>query len=659
MKRRWIAAALVATACAEHAQPAPVTLRVDAPYGLGDALEHATFTPSTAVRSATRVGRSLLVRVDAGARKLRVEVPDACPLDVDLGGAKPGDERRARIAAWLDAGDERAAVGFDRDVTIELRPGCRAAVAGRVTWKQTGGAPLELRTAKNGFSLSLHTRPLRDAREGPLPWGIVPLSPRTRGAVALEATWSDGRRTTRQIVRLASAPRASGLPSLAIGQRVWLGGDGWHLVKAPPESAAEVSAETFMADKRGRYVLADGAGRELALTAGTHSGTPLDCGRSGCHADAERLAATSPMTTVLARAIDGKLAGARSACTLSCHAAGEPGVADGGFLAVARELAWVFPAARAATTWNDVPRALRRVGGVTCTACHGPGMIPERGTRWTVLRSDVCATCHDAPPRYGHVVAWRKSRMAKSDLAPATREGACARCHTTAGFLARLGAYRADPAPPPDAAFGIACAACHAPHGKHVGRALLRDVALPAGFAPRVDDNARASGVCLGCHASDKDDGAPGASAGNLLYEVGPAQPDAKSPPHALAGGCIACHGATPPDSQVLGEGHDFTARPAACSRCHKGGAPEPRDLQARARRLLAKLDAAPGRQTGKDTKPLHAKSESVKEDADARRAIAAVRLVVEDPAAGVHNPRYAAKLLDFAEAWLERRGRR
>ena len=34
-----------------------------------------------------------------------------------------------------------------------------------------------------------------------------------------------------------------------------------------------------------------------------------------------------------------------------------------------------------------------------------PGALPE--ARWSILRADVCAYCHDAPPRYGHVEGWR------------------------------------------------------------------------------------------------------------------------------------------------------------------------------------------------------------------------------------------------------------
>ncbi|MEB2312305.1 MAG: hypothetical protein OZ928_10680 [Polyangiaceae bacterium] len=653
---KWVAAglALGLGACSTKSAPAPLTLLLEAPPELVRSL-HETRIPPGVVLDATRSGATLIVRVAPPAGRVDLEVPGACPVSVDLGGAAPGSTRRVRLAPWLTAGSERTDVGFDRELTVELTPGCREALAGRVTWRQLEGPQLALSTQKNGFMLVTRTRALAELRAGPLEAGLVPLSPRTRGAYRFEATWSDGRTEKKTEVRFSSAPRASGLPSLAIGQRVLLGGASWRLDDAPPDSHAALEHDAtgtwFRADRHGRYLFVDGGERELAVTAGTHSGTPLDCARSDCHVELGSAAAKSPMTTVLARAVRGELEAARADCTLSCHAAGEPGLPDGGFVEVARVFGWVMPREGAASGWDALPRALRRVGGVTCTACHGPGTIPERGTRWTVLRSDVCATCHDAPPRYGHVVAWQRSRMARSDADPRTRSGECARCHTTAGFLAAQGAYRADPAPPADTSFGIACAACHAPHAEHSGSALLREPPLPAGFPDGATEGARASRVCLACHASPRDEAEPRASAGNLLYEIGPLSPEAR-PPHALPGGCIACHGRSPAGTSTLGEGHDFAARPAACLGCHAGGAPPAPALADRARALLDRAGARP--HTSPERAPARALRVRAASEGARRRVLAALLMVAEDPAAGIHNPRYGSRLLDWAERELD-----
>ena len=89
-------------------------------------------------------------------------------------------------------------------------------------------------------------------------------------------------------------------------------------------------------------------------------------------------------------------------CAVACHTTGEPGTNDGGFSHVFESS--VSPRFR--TISAELPRALRRLGGVGCLACHGPARVPPDSARWAVLRSDVCATCHDAPPRYGHVAAF-------------------------------------------------------------------------------------------------------------------------------------------------------------------------------------------------------------------------------------------------------------
>ena len=38
-------------------------------------------------------------------------------------------------------------------------------------------------------------------------------------------------------------------------------------------------------------------------------------------------------------------------------------------------------------SWDDLPRSLRRAGGVGCLSCHGPGAIPEESSRWAILRA--------------------------------------------------------------------------------------------------------------------------------------------------------------------------------------------------------------------------------------------------------------------------------
>ena len=293
-------------------------------------------------------------------------------------------------------------------------------------------------------------------------------------------------------------------PALAVTQQVALGGHGWRLAQAPPSGIGALretnGLTTFAADTAGQWRLEDDAGATLTLRASAHDKTPLDCGRSDCHASIAEMAVSSPMSQALERQLGASGAAPDGVtCALDCHVTGERGLRDGGFLDLASKLGWMW---LGRTSWQDLPRALRRPGGVRCSGCHGPGAIPEPGARTAIVRSDVCATCHDAPPAYVHVQQWRASRMARSDEQPETRSrAACARCHTTAGFLAAVGIRKHDEEPD-DSIAGVACAACHAPHGAHRGEKLVRAIDAPEVLGGKdLSERVAPSAPCLNCHA--------------------------------------------------------------------------------------------------------------------------------------------------------------
>jgi predicted CXXCH cytochrome family protein len=367
-------------------------------------------------------------------------------------------------------------------------------------------------------------------------------------------------------------------------------------------------------DASGEWYLLDGDGRQLILRSARYDETPLDCGRAGCHAAIADAAAASPMTTVLARGLTRPSGGAVPAfgagdpgCAEGCHTVGEPGgVPDGGFSHVASELG----EAGAAHTWEDLPRALRRLGGVGCLACHGPAALPEASARWSILRADVCAVCHDAPPRYGQVAAWRQTAMARADRDPRTRiGGACVRCHTTWGFLGTTAARR-----PPDGAgpVGISCAACHAVHlSPSPPRALLRS-----------------GDVCVACHDTDPQGPLPFASAAAIRSGRGGLDPANGAPlvdAAAPAPACTGCH-----------RGHRFTAAPTAAAD----------DVRERARLLWERWAGRPN-----DTAaPVHAGDLQLDRGTARGRAGWDILMVLEDRGAAAHNAPYARTLLAAAE---------
>ncbi|MSP17061.1 MAG: hypothetical protein EXR73_10705 [Myxococcales bacterium] len=604
---------------------------------------------------------------------------------------------------WFELGPDRPQLGFDTPFELVATPASATAARGELTWRQVSGPSVIWRAEERGWRLVVRTPTLAAARPGPLPAGIVSFSPATRGEVVFEATWRGAEHAeVRRSVRLAATARATGIPTVGLGHAVVLAGAGWRLAEKPRGARATLTSgpdfATLIPDATGRWALIDAAGAELALRSGRADEMQLDCARSGCHASAGHGVVGSPMTNALARVFDGARGGARDGarggardgaddprCTIACHAAGEPGLEDGGFAHVAGELGVTLPTRGAPGAWAKLPRALRRVGGVGCIACHGPAAVPEPGARWSVLRSDVCAVCHDAPPRYAIVAEWRAGRMARADALPGTRDEPCARCHTTAGFLAALGVrpVGANGTPPPDVGpVGIACAACHAAHGDRIGRALIRRVPVPpdaaalfsavsppggavpvaapspggavpvaapsaGGAVPVAAPSAGGavplavdapSAICLPCHAQPASTVSLLAATGGLVVATG-APLLGESAHLAVPDLCLGCHA-----------GHAFAPALARCSTatCHPTGAPPElgRDVRTRAVALAERLGLTHA------GAPPHALSFPV-DDTPLGRARANVRLVLDDAAAGAHNAAYARRLLDEAEAAL------
>ena len=664
-----------------------------------------------------------------GVCVLALRVP-SCWVDADCAGGAcrfgncPGDPVLAEPARpWpaaasrpatpplpdLDFGTPQRQVGFDSEftLTVKVRTGARPA---RITWRQIDGPALpELHVSEDGFRVTGRTVSWRTAfGSEDAPWGVVPISLPRRGVAQLEAAWQGADGGTRQQgVLIAATALSRGLTTVPVGARLYLGGEGWRVEHAADGSRAPLEEHDGLAglvpDIAGVWRLRDGKGRVLELIAGRYEDVPLDCSRARCHAEMLAGSLASPMTTVMARLLEGFPDPVPSfyrdggllypGCALICHATGQPDIADGGFDDVARAMGRT---GHEPTRWQDLPRVLRRLGGAGCLSCHGPGAIPDPRASWTTLRSDVCAICHDDPPNHRHITAWRSSANARADRDPdAASKPECARCHTTWGFLlaekpqqAKNEAaaashdhltFMASLRPPAQAdAIGIACAACHDSHptvdanGK-TPHALLRKVARP-GLLPALSAaNASRSEICLPCHTPDpKRSRAPFASAAAIWLGRGgldPATGAALEGPAPLAeveGGCLHCHtGNVHPLAKVLdlpreayGDNHTFTADRKTYL---EGPGPDlmhPAGIQRRARQLY--LDAKLYRVLG-DVRPLHASKATLRRDTAAGRALWNLLLLLEDKAAEIHNPPYAWALLESAETVLRPRagGRR
>ncbi len=662
MRRVLLAVGALLVGC--YAPTKKVSLRVELPAELASQVKNLKVLPAIA-ELRREVGAGVVVlELKREAEYVRLQLPGACPQKVDLRGLEAGKMRELALEPLFDSGPAERVVGLGKAFEIRARPRCPEANDSRTSFDVTGGAPLDdVVRAPGGRHFAAATRVVEPRSTGP---GIVAVSARAQRELKSEVTFRvelpDGQRFERRL-GIAAVARSSGLSDVGLTHPLLLAGDGWSLLEKPPESIATLrqvgKLVELWPDQAGRYRLSDSAGHALSIHSGRYDQMPLDCGRAGCHAEIAKSAQGSPMTQVLASDLGGCHALSEPTCASACHATGEPGTLDGGFTHVAGELGLTaLP-----TEYDDLPRALRRLGGVGCMACHGPTKIPEPSQRFRLMSNDVCAVCHDAPPRYGHVQALEASRMGHADHSPAVRrDPACARCHTAWGAVGR-------PAPPHDAApLGITCATCHDVHPRapsqqpkpasppgsspsHGG--LLREFPLPETLPNPPASFTGISRVCINCHAPSSNELRPEASASAIVAGQGGFEPETGAPlalpaPHASnAKGCLSCHDSGP-DELVLGKSHSFRATPEGCARCHATTPARDPSLAQRARGLLTHLD--PERSEGDVGKPWHASYQHALPNTPRSRALRNVLLVLEDPAADVHHPSYARALLDAAD---------
>jgi hypothetical protein len=645
-----LALAVVLSACA-RVEPEPVTIRVVVAPGAAIDLGELVVSPPNALAGKRIDGTNAMLSLRPGGA-VTLRAPFACPLVVSL----EKGSATVRMIPLFDTGPAHRVVGFHRAFELAAIPSCDDARGAAVTFSVAGGAPLaEARILDGGTRLAGRTA-LPPVLSPGISSGIVPVSDAERGATRVDvATRLPDGRVRRRFIEVAASSRASGLANVALQHPVLLRGQELKLTERPTDSRAELrpigDLLELVPDVTGRFVLEGRANARTVVDSGRYDETPLDCGRSDCHREIAESALTSPMTHAYARDLEGPRAIADPSCALACHTTGEPGLDDGGFAHVAREFG--NPPAQ---SFAELPRDLRRLGGVGCLACHGPGAIPEPTSRFAVLGRGVCAVCHDSPPAYGHVAAFASTRMASADRDPRTLEQPCARCHTTFGALGRLG-HR----PPPGVELGLGCATCHDVHPSsgdtRAMPSLLRSLPLPDTLGALPASMLGASRVCLSCHAPSSSGAMlPEASAAALLLGRGGTEPSTGTPvtgaaPHGTAlDGCLSCH-RSGPEGLGRGASHAFAVPADACSSCHTA---RPRDaaLATRARALFERL----GGSLPTSPSPPHALAVRPLADPVKARAFANVVLVLEDPAADVHNPRYAALLLDHAEAALTHR---
>ena len=486
-------------------------------------------------------------------------------------------------------------------------------------------------------------------------------------------------------------------------------------VPATP-GAHVIGATISTADARGdvRVTITISAGMYVGVGLDGDQSQEPQC--AACHDSEWEHRVTDWMGTghsdMLARSLDGLNGSYYNAGCVSCHSVGHDMTADGngGFDDVADQLAWVFPDPLQEGNWDDdaiVPRALKQVSNIQCESCHGPGSVhgvtldAEGKRQATAVSYDVgsCAVCHDSGTHHIRPTEWRTSPHAR---VPARTSGSCAPCHTGNGFVAST------KAPGTSIRAGdqtIGCAACHDPHvSQAVGDHQVRTTAdVTLGNGETVGDGGLGK-LCMQCHKGRRDVdtyvtethshfGPHHGPQTDLLVGANAAQfgqflPSSSGHLLAIGNSCATCH-MQESDAAQDHETHAYLAGShtfkmvveggegrsedglqvtEVCTTCHgpqdsfdiktykdyDGDGIVPEGLQSEIGQLLDEL----GRMLPPYDNPHVEELDGASVRTPAQLAATFnYFLVEEDGSHGVHNPQYAASLLQASIAALEADG--
>ena len=100
-------------------------------------------SPENAVERASRIGEHLVLELEPGQGRLRVEIDGACLLDVERGrlGAQP---LRLGAVPLISFGALPRAAGYGARVELVARAGCAEAKRGALRYRQVGGSTAAL-----------------------------------------------------------------------------------------------------------------------------------------------------------------------------------------------------------------------------------------------------------------------------------------------------------------------------------------------------------------------------------------------------------------------------------------------------------------------------------------------------------------------------------
>ena len=321
---------------------------------------------------------------------------------------------------------------------------------------------------------------------------------------------------------------------------------------------------------------------------------------------------------------------------------------------------------------------LAALEGVQCESCHGP-LGPDAGSMSAEVNfttrvidgeeSSMCADCHGQVAEWhesGHGAALEHHEMTIEEYNDEFNAfSTCWECHTGEGFAGRYDMMYSER---PETANLIGCQSCHDPHdatNEHQLRSVAsQDIIYNAATTATYDDGN--SNLCAQCHHARRDNdnvqdqidngyahfGPHGSPQMDMVvgagsYEIAGYTYVREGPTshQSLDVSCVDCHMTTIPHGEEGGpkRGHDFAIDlELACGTCHGSYQTKFDDQQAEIEGLLEQLITA----IGVDPEDLGDATISTVEQ---RMAGYAYVFVMNDGSYGVHNPEYAASLLNNA----------
>lgn len=287
-----------------------------------------------------------------------------------------------------------------------------------------------------------------------------------------------------------------------------------------------------------------------------------------CHADKTNNFAQTAHAKAFENSITGENTDHFSVNCISCHTLGydtTAGATNSGFDDVAAQVGWTFPGSLSPTNWSGMPAALKSRANVQCENCHGAAaahMVSLGRTNAidVSLSAGTCGQCHDSLTHHVKNYEWGRSLHATGYVFRFS--GSCLPCHSSKGFIETWDPYylSTNKVPRATEAEGVTCTACHDPHTVGMGESQLRNITTAKLSNGVVVTHAQAGeGVlCMNCHharnsanvvvsnLASSSISPHHSTQGDLLlgengYEYGLAMPTSR---HLLAvsNSCVGCH---------------------------------------------------------------------------------------------------------------------